>query len=82
MISKNVIKSSSLLRSKRKNMRSATGRETKRVLVEKAVVVEGAAVARPCSKRKNLLEAVRRKKEMVRVMKGIKKKPASKNSRK
>ena len=56
-------------------MRSMTEREreTKRLLVEKAMVIEGPTAARPHNKRKYLLEAVRRKKEMMRVMKGMKK---------
>ena len=60
-------------------MRIAIKIETKRVLEEKAVVAEGATTTRPCSKRRNLLEAVRRKKKIVKVMN---RKLASKNSRK
>ena len=45
------------------------------------MVVGQATAGRPHSRRKSLLEAVRRKKEIMAVMKGMKKKPASRNFR-
>ena len=46
-------------------MRSATRRETRKVLAQKVVAVEGAAAARSLGKMRSLPEAVRRKKKMA-----------------
>jgi hypothetical protein len=52
------------------------------VLAGRAVAAEEAVVARTLSKKRNLPEAMRRRKVMTRVMEEMKKKPVSKNSRK
>jgi len=63
-------------------MKSVTKRETKMVLAGRANVAEHVAPARPLSIKGNPLEAVRRRNAMTRVMKEMKRKPASRSSRK
>jgi hypothetical protein len=59
-----------------------TRKETKKVLAGRAEAAEEAAVTRFPSIKRNLLVVVRRKKVMMKVMKGMKRKPVSKSSRK
>jgi hypothetical protein len=63
-------------------MRSEIKRKVRMALAERARVAEQAAPARLLKIKGNLPEAVRRRIAMMRVMEEMKRKPASRNSRK
>jgi hypothetical protein len=80
-IFKSVIKLSSSSRSRKLSMRSVTKRETKMVLAGRAEVAEEVTPARPLGIKGNQPEAVRRRNVMMGLMKEMKRKPASRSSR-
>jgi hypothetical protein len=81
-ISRNVIKLSSSSRSKGLNMRSEIRKKVRMALAGRAEAVKKIAPARLFEAKENPPGAERRKIAMMKVIEGMKRKPASRSSRK